>query len=61
VPTAVSLFPADIAQPPRTWTERTHRVVQYRHAPQGGHFAPVEVPDLLANDIRDFVRGLITG
>ena len=58
VPTAVTLFPADIAQPPRVWTERTHNVVHYQRAPRGGHFAPVEVPDLLADDLRNFVRTL---
>lgn len=59
VPTAISLFPADISQPPRTWAERTHNVVRYHHAPRGGHFAPIEVPDLLATDIRSFVRSLL--
>ena len=59
VPTAISLFPADISQPPRAWAERTHRVVHYTQAPRGGHFAPIEVPDLLATDLRAFVRTLI--
>lgn len=58
VPTAVSLFPADISQPPRAWAQRTHHVVHYSRAPRGGHFAPVEVPDLLAEDIRTFVHRL---
>ena len=58
VPTAVSLFPADISQPPRAWAERTHNVVHYTRAPRGGHFAPIEVPDLLADDVRTFVRTL---
>ena len=58
VPTAISLFPADIGQPPQAWAERTHHVVRYERAPRGGHFAPIEVPGLLANDIRSFVRTL---
>ncbi|MCW2497374.1 epoxide hydrolase family protein [Jatrophihabitans sp.] len=58
VPTAVSLFPADISQPPRSWAERTHHVVRYEHLPRGGHFAPVETPGLLAGDIRRFVSSL---
>ncbi|MDT4964849.1 MAG: hypothetical protein QOF87_4496, partial [Pseudonocardiales bacterium] len=58
VPTAISLFPADISQPPRAWAERTHHVTHYVHAPRGGHFAPIEVPDLLADDIRGFVSKL---
>jgi pimeloyl-ACP methyl ester carboxylesterase len=59
VPTAISLFPADISQPPRTWAERTHNVVHYVHMPHGGHFAPIETPQLLADDIREFVRALL--
>ena len=58
VPTAVCVFSADIAQPPRVWAERTHHVTQYVHAPRGGHFAPIEVPDLLAEDIRRFINTL---
>ncbi len=60
VPTAVLLFPADISHPPRSWAERTHHVVTYRHAPRGGHFAPVEVPQLLAEDIRTFADSLVS-
>jgi pimeloyl-ACP methyl ester carboxylesterase len=59
VPTAISLFPADISQPPKSWAERTHNVVHYARAPRGGHFAPIEVPDLLADDIQRFVRSLL--
>jgi pimeloyl-ACP methyl ester carboxylesterase len=58
-PTAITLFPADISQPPRAWAERTHHVTHYVHAPHGGHFAPTEVPDLLADDIRAFVSTLV--
>jgi len=54
VPTAVALFPADIGQPPRSWAERTYDVVRYTRMPRGGHFAPIEEPDLLARDIAEF-------
>jgi len=57
-PTAVALFPADISQPPRSWAERTHRVVRYTTMPRGGHFAAIEEPDLLATDIAEFVASL---
>ena len=33
---AISLFPADISQPPKSWAERTHNVVHYVRAPRGG-------------------------
>jgi len=58
VPTAVALFPADLSQPPRSWAERTYNVVRYRRMPRGGHFAPVEEPALLAEDIAEFVASL---
>ena len=58
VPTAVALFPADLSQPPRSWAERTYNVVRYRHMPRGGHFAPIEEPALLAEDIAEFVATL---
>ena len=58
MPTAVALFPADIAQPPRSWAERTYDVVRYTTMASGGHFAAVEEPDLLARDITEFVREL---
>ena len=61
VPTAVAVFPADLSQPPRSWAERTHNVVRYTHMPRGGHFAPIEEPELLAADITEFARSLVRG
>jgi pimeloyl-ACP methyl ester carboxylesterase len=58
VPTAVAVFPRDIAQPPREWAECTYDVARYTVMPRGGHFAPHEQPDLLAEDIRGFLETL---
>lgn len=58
VPTAVALFPFDLARPPRSWAERTYDVVRYTVMPRGGHFAPHEEPALLAADITEFARSL---
>jgi pimeloyl-ACP methyl ester carboxylesterase len=58
VPTAVALFPADLSHPPRTWVERTYRLERYTLMPSGGHFAAYEEPDLLAQDITEFLRDL---
>jgi pimeloyl-ACP methyl ester carboxylesterase len=58
VPTAVALFPADLAQPPRSWAERTYHVTRYTTMPRGGHFAAHEEPELLARDVTDFFRDL---
>lgn len=58
VPTALALFPKDLAQPPRSWAARTYNVVRYEHMPRGGHFAAVEAPELLAADIAGFAESL---
>jgi pimeloyl-ACP methyl ester carboxylesterase len=58
VPTAVTIFPADIDHPPREWAERVYEVARWTEMPRGGHFAALEEPELLAEDIRDFFRPL---
>ncbi|WP_395403305.1 epoxide hydrolase family protein [Arthrobacter sp. UC242_113] len=58
VPTAVALFPFDLAQPPRSWADRSYQVTRYTRMPRGGHFAPHEEPELLANDITAFLHTL---
>ena len=58
-PTAFMAFPADLAPPPpEAWVERAYNLRRYRAQPRGGHFAALEEPDLLVDDIRDFVRPL---
>ena len=54
VPTGYSIFPGDIIQPPREWAERTSNLVRYTRPEHGGHFAPFEVPELYAQELRDF-------
>ena len=56
VPTAVALFPKDISLPPREWAERTYNVQRWTEMPRGGHFAAMEEPELLVEDIRAFCR-----
>ncbi|HEU5248351.1 MAG TPA: epoxide hydrolase [Thermoanaerobaculia bacterium] len=58
VPTAVSIFPGDIDHPPREWAERVYDVVRWTEMPRGGHFAALEEPGLLAEDLREFFRPL---
>lgn len=58
VPTAVTIFPADIDKPPREWGERVYDVARWTVMLRGGHFAALEEPELLARDIRDFFRPL---
>ena len=59
VPTGCALFPAELlAWPPRSYAERLYNVTQWTKMPRGGHFAAMEQPDLLIQDIRKFVRAL---
>ncbi len=59
VPTACALFPAEmLAWPPRTYVERLYNVQQWTEMPHGGHFAALEQPELLVEDIRRFARTL---
>jgi microsomal epoxide hydrolase len=56
VPAAFALFPADISRPPREWAERFFNVQRWTEMPRGGHFAAMEEPALLAEDIRAWFR-----
>jgi pimeloyl-ACP methyl ester carboxylesterase len=56
VPTAVALFPGDISRPPREWAERAYNIQQWTEMPRGGHFAAMEEPELLVEDVRAFFR-----
>ncbi len=59
VPTACALFPAELlAWPPRSYVERIYNVAQWTEMPRGGHFAAMEQPELMLNDIRTFARTL---
>ncbi|MGH1482656.1 MAG: epoxide hydrolase family protein [Geminicoccales bacterium] len=59
VPTACALFPAEmLAWPPRTYVERLYNVQQWTEMPKGGHFAALEQPGLLVDDIRSFASSL---
>ncbi len=61
VPTAIANFARQFAfegEPPREWAERLYDVRRWTPMPRGGHFAPVEEPELLARDIAAFFAGL---
>ncbi len=57
-PTAVALFPAELLLPPRHWAERVYNVQRWTEMPRGGHFAAMEEPKLLSDDVRAYFRGL---
>ena len=58
VPTAYLSFPRDILHPPRSLAERSFNIQRWTQARHGGHFAALEEPHALAEDIRAFFRPL---
>jgi microsomal epoxide hydrolase len=58
-PTAYAAFPREILHPPRTWVSRVYPNLQrWTEMKRGGHFAALEEPEALADDIRAFFRPL---
>ncbi|HET7839930.1 MAG TPA: epoxide hydrolase, partial [Rectinemataceae bacterium] len=61
VPTGIALFSrsfVDEGTPPREWAERLYDIRRWTPMPRGGHFAPIEEPELLARDIAAFFGAL---
>lgn len=60
VPMAAAVFPYDILQPVRSFAERVYDIRHWSEFDRGGHFAALEVPELLTGDIRAFFRAFRT-
>ena len=61
MPAAVTVFPGEIYQAPRSWTERAyHKLIHYNQVERGGHFAAWEQPQLFARELRAAFRTLRT-
>ena len=59
VPAAVSVFPEEVYQAPRSWTERAYsKLLYYKKHDKGGHFAAWEQPELLVGDLRAGFKSL---
>lgn len=58
VPTALAIFPREIMRPSRAYGERIFNIQRWTEMPRGGHFAAMEAPDLLVEEIRAFFRHL---
>ncbi len=59
VPAAVSVFPEEVYQAPRSWTERSyHKLVHFNAVGKGGHFAAWEQPQLFSEEVRAGFRSL---
>jgi pimeloyl-ACP methyl ester carboxylesterase len=53
IPVAVSAFPDELYQAPRSWAERAYpKLIHYNRLEKGGHFAAWEQPDLFVAEVR---------
>ena len=59
IPAAVSVFPGENYQAPRSWAERAYRkLIYYNKVDQGGHYAAWEQPRLFSQEVRAGLRSL---
>jgi microsomal epoxide hydrolase len=52
IPVAIARFPGEIFLPPRAWCEQVYNIKRWTEFGHGGHFAAMEVPQLLVGDLR---------
>ena len=57
-PTGLAVFDKEVANMPRRWCQRYYNLKQSTSFAKGGHFAPMEEPEALVEDIRKFFRTL---
>jgi pimeloyl-ACP methyl ester carboxylesterase len=59
IPVAVSVFPSEQYQVPRSWAERAYpNLIYFNEVERGGHFAAWEEPELFAGELRAAFRSL---
>jgi pimeloyl-ACP methyl ester carboxylesterase len=60
LPMAISVFPDELYQAPRSWAERAYpdNLVHYNRLERGGHFAAWEQPQLFSQELRDSFSSL---
>jgi drug/metabolite transporter (DMT)-like permease/pimeloyl-ACP methyl ester carboxylesterase len=59
VPVAVSVFPEEIYQAPRSWAEKAYpKLIHYNQLDRGGHFAAWEQPKLFCEEVRVGLKSL---
>ena len=53
IPAAITVFPGEVYQAPRSWAERAyHKLVYFNEVDKGGHFAAWEEPELFSQELR---------
>ena len=62
IPFAISVFPDELYQAPRSWAERAYpdNLIHYNKLDRGGHFAAWEQPQLFSDELRAAFRSLRT-
>jgi pimeloyl-ACP methyl ester carboxylesterase len=59
IPAAVTVFPMELYQAPRSWTERAYpNLIYYNEVDRGGHFAAWQEPQLFSEEVRAAFRSL---
>jgi pimeloyl-ACP methyl ester carboxylesterase len=60
IPFAISVFPEELYQAPRSWAERAYpdNLIYYNQLDRGGHFAAWEQPQLFSDELRAAFRSL---
>jgi pimeloyl-ACP methyl ester carboxylesterase len=59
IPVAVSVFPDELYQAPRSWAERAYpKLIHYNKLDKGGHFPAWEQPELFSAEVRAGFRSL---
>jgi len=62
IPVAVSAFPNELYQAPRSWTEKAYpKLIFYNNHDKGTHFAAWEQPELFVSDLRAAFKSLRPG
>ena len=59
IPVAVSAFPDEVVQTPRSWAEKAYsNLIYYNRLEKGGHFAAWEQPEIFAKEVRAAFKSL---
>ena len=59
IPVAVSAFPDELYQAPKSWVEKAFpKLIYYNRLPKGGHFAAWEQPELFSQEMRASFKSL---
>ena len=62
IPAAVSAYPEELYQAPRSWTEKAYpKLIYYNRLTKGGHFAAWEQPQIFCQELRAAFKSLRSG